>query len=178
MKRNLSVAAICAAMSIVPMSVSAVSTNYIPLGVPAINSSFKTYMDYRMVVNECSAQYKFIRAWGWSDYDGFMRCNGETDLGITDNYYMVALGSYYGTEIGTKYKVTTDTGHQFYCVLSECKDDADTNETHQYAGDNDIIEFLVDIDRLIGSVKEAGSANVYMPLNGSVMSIERIDFEN
>ena len=174
MKMKKILAAALAAIS--TTSASAMSVNYTSLGVPSIDSSFKTYMDYRTVTNTSSSQYKFIHSWGWSDYAGFMRCNSELDLGITDNYYLVALGSYYGTEIGTKYRVTTDTGKMFYCVLADCKDDAHTNATHQYAGNNDVVEFLVDSRKLLGSVKTMGSANVYMPLNGSIASIERIDF--
>lgn len=178
MNKKILVLAAAAAISTSINSVSAMSVSYTSLGVPDINSSFKTYMDYRAVSDTTSPQYKYIQTWGWSDYDGFMRCNGESDLGITDNYYLVALGSYYGTEIGTKYRITTDTDRTFYCVLADCKDDAHTNETHQYAMKNDVIEFLVDTNKLVGSVKTMGSANYYMPLNGSVSSIERIDFAN
>lgn len=105
-----------------------------------------------------------------------MRANGERDLGISDDYYLIALGSYYGTEIGTKYKITTDTGNVFYGVLCDQKDDSHTNSTHQYAYNNDVVEFIVDTRCLRNDVRKMGSANVYMPLNGSITSIERIDF--
>ncbi|MDO5397818.1 MAG: hypothetical protein Q4G33_07790 [bacterium] len=152
------------------------AVTYTSLGVPFINSSFKTYMDYRTITDKSSPQYRYVHTWGWSDYDGFMRADGEKDLGISDNYYMIALGSYYGTEIGTKYKITTDTGNIFYGVLCDQKDDDHTNATHQYAANNNVVEFIVDTRRLNSDVKIMGSANVYMPLNGSVASIERIDF--
>lgn len=155
---------------------NAMTTTYTNLGVPNINSSFKTYMDYRTVTNTNSAQYKYIHKWGWSDNEGFMRCNGERDLGIEDDYYMIALGSYYGTIIGTKYKITTDTGNVFYGVLADCKDDRHTNSTKQYARNKDVVEFIVNTDKLNSDVKLYGSANVYMPLNGSIYSIERINF--
>ena len=133
-------------------------------------------MDYRCITNKNSAQYKFIKAWGWSDSNGFMRANGERDLGIKDDYYLIALGSYYGTTIGTKYKITTDTGNVFYGVLADCKDDSHTNNTHQYSYNNDVVEFIVDTKKLNKTVKVMGSANVYMPLNGRIASIERINF--
>ena len=38
------------------------------------------------------------------------------------------------------------------------------------------IEFLVDTRYLNKTVRRMGSANVYMPLNGSITKIERIDF--
>ena len=146
------------------------------LGVPSINSSFKTYMDYRTITNKLSPQYSYIKTWGWSDTNGFMRASGERDLGITDDYYMIALGSYYGSKIGTKYKITTDTGNVFYGVLCDQKDNTHTNSTHQYASNNDVVEFIVDTRKLLSTVKIMGSANVYMPLNGSIAAVEKIDF--
>lgn len=150
---------------------------YTSLGVPNINSSFKSWMSYKAVTNRNSAQYKFIRAWGWVDSEGFMRCSGERDLGIDQDYYLIALGSYYGTEIGTKYKITLDTGRVFYGALADCKDNRHTNSTNQYVSHNgNVVEFLVDSSKLNKEVRRMGSANVYMPLNGSVAKIERIDF--
>lgn len=152
------------------------TVRYTSLGVPNINSSFKTWMSYRAVTNKRSPQYKFIHTYGWVDSEGFMRCTGERDLGIEQDYYLVALGSYYGTNIGTKYRITLDTGNVFYGVLADCKADKHTNSTNQYARNKDIVEFLVDAKSLNKNVKRMGSANVYMPLNGSVVKVERIDF--
>lgn len=150
---------------------------YTSLGVPNINSSFKTYMDYRAITNKNSAQYKFIHKWGWCDNQGFMRCGGERNLGIKDDYYLIALGSYYGTEIGTKYRITTNTGKVFYGALADCKSNRHTDSTNQYVPSNkNVVEFVVDTRKLNKNVKYHGSANVYMPLNGSVVKIERIDF--
>ena len=61
-------------------SVSVSADEYIELSTPNIDSSFKTYMDYRTITSQSSDQYKYIDRWGWSDYDGFMRCDGERDL--------------------------------------------------------------------------------------------------
>lgn len=162
------------------------AVSYTPLGVPNINSSFKTWMDYKAITNRKSPQYRLLRNWGWIDYEGFIRFNGERNLGITDDYYAIALGSYYGSKIGTKYRITLSTGKVFYGVLADQKADIHTNSTHQYAGNNDVVEFLVNTsysselpggsNLLNSKVRSAGSANVYMPLNGSVTQIERIDF--
>lgn len=153
--------------------------SYISMGVPTnVDTSFKTYMDYRAVTDTTSNQYKYIREFGWSDNEGFMRANGDSEFGIEEDYYLIALGSYYGTEIGTKYRITTDTGNVFYGVLADAKDDKHTNSTNQYAGNNDVVEFLVDTRYLNKTVKRRGSANVYMPLNGKIAKIERIDFVN
>lgn len=172
-----------------------ISVRYESMGVPTINSSFKAYEDYGCISDSASSQYNYLRNWCWVDYEGFVRANGEPDLGITDNYYCVAMGSYYGTEIGTKYRVTTDTGNVIYCVLTDQKANCDTNGTNQYGTNcNDVLEFIVntypytDTNRkqylcnsefylLNPTVQLYGSANVYMPLNGNIVSIERIIFE-
>lgn len=158
-------------------SVNAMTVQYTELGVPNINSSWKTWMDYRAITNKASAQYKLIHNWGWHDHQGFMRVDGERDLGINDDYYMIALGSYYGSTMGTKYRITTDTGNVFYGILSDAKAYPEVNSTNQYGLRNkDIIECLVYTPMLNREVKLWGTANVYMPLNGSITKIERIDF--
>lgn len=150
---------------------------YTSLGVPNINSSWKTWMSWKCIESGYTPQGRFLSAWGWADEEGFMRAAGERDLGIEDDYYLVALGSYYGSTIGTKYRITLDTGRVFYAVLGDQKADCDTNWTHQYSpGNNDVVEFIVDVPTLNPNVKEYGTANVFMPLNGSVASVERIDF--
>ena len=177
MKNLLTVIIVVVIISVVGCGCYASSVMYQSLGVPGIQSSFKTWMPYNAVTNRNSPQYKLIHTWGWSDGSGFMRVNGERDLGINDDYYMIALGSYYGTTIGTKYRITTDTGNVFYGILSDCKSDRHTNYTHQYCPNNsNVVEFIVDVSRLNKNVKRMGNANVYPPLNGSIIKIEKISF--
>jgi hypothetical protein len=190
------IAAIVALGVTLGAAANAMTVTYTALGVPNINSSFKSYMDYGCITSKSSPQYKYLTDWCWVDYDGFVRCDGENDLGVTSDYYAVAMGSYYGTEIGTKYRVATDTGNVFYCVLVDCKANCNTNGTNQYGTDNnDILEFIVNTyvptekngklqlhnstnpDAILdGYVQQAGSANVYMPLNGRIASVEKISF--
>ena len=179
MKKHIKTLAV-AVLLIFGMSVTAsaaLKAEYTSLGVPTgVDTSFKTYMDWRCVTNKASDQYKVIQRWGWRDENGFMRASGERDLGIEGDYYLIALGSYYGTTMGTKYRITTDTGNIFYGILADAKADKHTNSTNQYAGNKDIVEFLVDTRYLRKDVKRMGSANVYKPLNGKIAKIERIDF--
>lgn len=152
------------------------SVIFTDLGVPTdIDTSFKTYMDWRTVTDKSSSQYKLVNTYGWHDDDGFMRVTSERDLGITQDYYMIALGSYYGTTIGTKYRITTTEGNVFYGILSDCKADKHTNSTHQYARNKDVVEFLVDTRYLNADVKHRGSADILKPLSGAIAKIERID---
>ena len=174
--KKLKILIVAAILLMIPLNASALHAEYTQMGVPNVNSSFKTWMDWRKVTNTRSAQYKFIRRWGWCDDQGFMRCDGERDLGIPEDYYLIALGSYYGTTIGTKYKITTDTGNVFFGVLADCKADIHTNSTNQYAGHKDVVEFLVDTRALNRNVRRMGNANYYEPLKGKIAKIERLDF--
>ena len=157
--------------------VTMLKVKYTSLGVPNLNTSFKSYMDYRCITDSRSSQYKFIRQWAWVDEQGFMKCSGERDLGINDDYYLIALGSYYGTQIGTKYRITLDNSRIIYGVLADCKADVHTNSTNQYIPHNkNIVEFVVDVSRLNKDVKYHGNANVYELLNGVITKIEKIEF--
>lgn len=150
---------------------------YTPLKVPQIDCSFKTWMSYKAVTNKQSPQYKLINTYGWSDAEGFMRADAEKEFGVNDDYYLIALGSFYGTEIGTKYRITLDTGKVFYGVLADCKADRHTDIINQYVPTNgNVVEFLVDTSKLNKLVRKMGNANVYAPLNGNVCKIEKMDF--
>ena len=148
---------------------------YVSMDVPYIDSSWKSYMDYRTITNTASDQYKFIHNNAYSDKNGFMRSKADPEIG--QDYYLVALGSFYGTKIGTKYRITTDKGNVFYAVLGDCKADRHTNSTHQYTtvGNYNIVEFLVDSRNLMHEVKYHGTANRYEPLSGKIIKIERIE---
>lgn len=178
MKKTIKLLTVAATLIFgVATSASAAITEYTDMGVPTgINTSFKTYMDWRCITSTSSPQYKLVRQWGWADNEGFMRADGERDLGVEDDYYMIALGSYYGTTIGNKYRITTDTGNVFYGILADQKADRHTNRTHQYARNNDVVEFLVDTRYLNRSVRRMGSANVHTPLNGNIAKIELMNF--
>lgn len=153
------------------------TTTYIFLEVPNIDSTFKAYMDYRKITDKTSDQYRFVSENSHIDTEGFLRYTASLDYGIEEDCYLIALGSYYGTDIGTTYKITTDTGNIFYGVLGDCKDDVHTDNNNQYTivGTHNIVEFIVDTDTLNKDVKYHGSANWYEPLRGNIICIERID---
>lgn len=180
MKKKLIMLGLIICSLFTTVSAKAVEITYTNMGVPNIQSYFKTWMDYRCITDKSSPQYKLVNNidnnWIYTDSEGFLRATGETDLGIPEDYYVIALGSYYGTNITNKYKITTNTGNVFYGILGDQKADCHTNSTNQYAQMNDVVEFIVDTRKLNKDVKRMGSANVYMPLNGNIAKIKRIDF--
>lgn len=139
--------------------------NKIPMEVPNINSSFKAYMSYKTITNKSSNQWK-LQQTAYTDGLG-LRKVGE--------YYCVALGSYYGTEIGTKYIIKLDTGVQFGAILSDCKMDIHTDSTNRYVPQNgNVVEFLVDTNKLDPGVKRLGTVSFYDKFKGNIVSIEKI----
>lgn len=150
--------------------------SYISRDVPKHNSSFKTYMDAN-ALSKSSTQYKFIKKWGYIDSNGFYRCKAEADFGVTSDYYIVAMGSYYTRTVGDKFRITTDTGNVFYVTIGDFKADIHTNSKHQYTVMNkDIVECIVNTKTLLPEVRRMGTCNVFMPLNGSIVKIEKMNF--
>ena len=67
------------------------------------------------------------------DENGFLR---------TNNDYIVALGTYFGEELGSRYLVTLEDGTTFTAILADVKSDAHTDSSHRYTvADSSIIEF-------------------------------------
>lgn len=133
--------------------------------VPDVASNFKAYMDYRCITATGSPQYKLQHDGNAiTNSEGFRLYNGE---------YMVAMGSYYSTEIGTRFRITLDSGKQFYAVLGDQKSDAHTDPLHQHRNGN-IVEFIVDQSAIPSICSQMGDMS-YAPeaeLQGKIQSIE------
>lgn len=125
---------------------------------------FKCFMDYRTITDTSSAQYE-LQAEAWTDSNGLRRI---------DEFYCVALGSAYGTEIGTKYEITLSTGESFLAILGDQKADRDTVEDHTRDRNGAIVEFIVDADALPEVVRRSGSVGSIDKFNGEVKEIRRI----
>lgn len=121
----------------------------------------KTYMDYKAVTDTSSVQYALLNNKKAETKDGFR---------MYDGYYCVALGSYYGTAIGTKFYITLSNGRTLRCILGDQKSDRHTDKNHMFAVNNkDIVEFIVDDIQLPG-----GDVSAVDGFEGSIVSIKRI----
>ena len=133
-------------------------------GLPDVSGECKTYAYYTAVTATESPQYKLLNG---------PDCYTDTKTGIrmVDDCYCIALGSYYGSTIGTKYKIRLSSGQSFNAILCDQKSNRHTDDNHQYAAKNkDIIEFYVQGGYIPSSVN--GSYNSIF--NGSVVSIEQL----
>ena len=131
--------------------------------VPSEISNFKSYMDYRMIT--CGAQLELQK-------QAYTDANGCRKVG---NYFCIALGSYYGSEIGAKYRIHLSDGTSFLGILADQKADKDTNTTNQYTIYNrDIIEFVVDTNCLPAAVQLSGSLSSLEKFEGKVVGIDKL----
>lgn len=138
------------------------------LDVPNVRSNFKAFMDYRCITSKTSMQWKLQHDGNaYTNEEGFRMYNGE---------YMVAVGSYYSQKIGTRLRVTLDTGKEIYCVVGDHKSDAHTDPMHQHRNGN-VVEFIVDqsvipsVCKKMGDMSHAPNANI----EGKVVSIEKLE---
>lgn len=140
-------------------------SRYISMGLPEdADGSFKTYMDYRTITDKSSRQWN-LQQLAYTDEDGFRRFN--------DNY-LVAVGTYYADEVGKEFFITLDSGVTFYAMVGDIKQDIHTDPNNQYIECNgNIIEFIVDVDRLDPLSKKFGDvSNSGLP--GAVVKIEEV----
>ena len=125
---------------------------------------FKSYTDYKKI-SKTSAQWK-LQEQAYTDENGLRKIG---------DCYLVALGSYYGTELGQKYSVTLSNGSSFYVILCDCKMDKHTDETHRYTVKNNcVIEFYVDSSKLPKKVKTMGNIGAIEFFNGTIENIEKV----
>lgn len=112
-------------------------------------SSFKSYMDYRAITNRDSKAYKLLSESTTDD-------NGLRKI---DDYYCVAMGTYFGN-VGDLLYVETDEGAHWNVILVDIKSDEHTDSTHTYTLSNGcMIEFIVDTSKLPVSIKRSGTVN-------------------
>ena len=142
--------------------------------LPNLDTSFKTYMDYRYITDTDSMQYK-LQQNSWTDEDGLRRL-GEA--------YMVAMGTYYADECGKTFEITFDTGEKILVVVGDIKADCHTDKTNRYSPvyDNNgnfisanVLEFIVDTKAMSRHTKRLGTVEYCGNLQGNIVSIVAIE---
>ncbi len=126
---------------------------------------FKCYMDYRAITDTGSPQYQ-LQLEAWTDDTGIRR------VGC---FYCVALGSAFGSEIGTHYIVTLSTGKRIPVILADQKADIHTtpDNTRDYSGA--VVEFVVDTPELPEVVRHTGDVSTIPLFGGEVKEIRRLE---
>ena len=140
------------------------------MALPIGDCSNMMYMDYRTLTNTASAQYE-LQQYAWTDSQGFRRYG---------NYYIVAMGTYYGY-VGDTFRITTDRGNCYDVILGDCKGNDAVGYDGYYswyhvAGDYrlNVVEFIVDTYCLDGYALTMGDCGVLDNIGGNVIKIEKI----
>lgn len=137
--------------------------------VPSVNTHVKLYTDYRFYNIWYTPHYRLQQV-SWTDEQGCRRFNDD---------YIVALGSYYSTDIGDRFEVTLDTGRVFTVILGDGKWDIDCDERNMYtpcasydglpAGN--LLEFIIDDTMVSNGVISYGSLDYYENFKGNVVKM-------
>lgn len=143
----------------------------IPQGceLPNISTNIKLFTDYRYYDLWYTPHYR-LQQEAWTDELGFRRFNED---------YIVALGSYYSTNIGDRFEVTLDTGTVFTVILGDGKWDADCDPLCMYTPcidydgclSGNLLEFIVDDQVLDKEVYEYGSLDMLQQFKGSIIKM-------
>jgi len=110
---------------------------------------FKCYEDYRCITDTGSPQHRLLQG-SYTDEEGLRK---------VDSRYCIALGSAYGTEIGTKYDIILENGNVLNCILADQKADRDTVDGHTRDRHGAVVEFIVDTPYLDAAVTQMGDVS-------------------
>ena len=111
------------------------------------NNIIKSYMDYGC-----------IKTWKQHDLQQ-IAYTGQYGIRQVNGRYCIAVGSYFTTEIGTYIDLVLENGEIIPCILSDCKDDEDTDINNIITHDGSLAEFVVDTDFLSKTVKYTGDVS-------------------
>lgn len=162
-------------LSSILMTATIFSTvTYIDYEVPKnIDTSFKTYMDYRTITNESSMQYE-LQQMATTDELGFRKIGDD---------YMVAMGTYYSKTCGKRFEVVLDSGTQFNLIVSDIKNPSQTDINNMYHPSirhnevkANVLEFIIDSDVMDSEILNAGDVSK-LSLEGQIISIREIKLE-
>lgn len=136
-----------------------------PYSIPNVDTSFKSWMPYTAITNRASAAYKQQKL-AYTDENGMRKIGDD---------YCAAMGTFYSTTIGERFKVTMSTGRTFTIIISDIKSDRHTDSTHRYtARNNCMMEFLIDRTQLNPAVRRSGSVGSLELFSGQFVKIEKI----
>lgn len=148
--------------------------NLIEMTIPDYDTSFKSYMSYKCITDKSSNQYK-LQQKAYTD-----------DMGLrkVDDYYLVAMGTYYSDTIGDKFRITLEGDKTFNVMIGDIKADIHTDKNNMYSAvynsngkfiSANVLEFIVDTNKIDKSVRRLGSVNAYDDFKGNIIKIERIE---
>lgn len=108
----------------------------------------KSYMPYTAITSRSSKQYKLQQ----------QAYTGNYGIRMINNRYLVAIGSFYTTEIGVYFDLVLENGTVIPCILGDAKADQHTDSTHRYTKhDGSVAEFIIDSSAISSMVRRMGN---------------------
>lgn len=135
--------------------------------IDGMDTSIKTWMDYRAITDTSSPQWQLQQ-------DAYTDENGLRKVG---DYYCIAFGTGVSNGIGSKFKVTFDNGNEIVVIVADHKADRHTDKTNTYMNINNkanIMEFIVDSNKLDNTAKVMGDVNYISGFEGQIIYIEEV----
>lgn len=138
--------------------------------LPTLPTNIKSCTDYRCYGLWYTPHYRLQQA-SRTDENGLRRFNDD---------YIVAMGAFYTTSIGDRFKVTLDSGNVFTVILGDGKAPIDCDKTNMYApcfnyeGElcANVLEFIIDSDVMPKSVYSYGSIDCLDKFKGNIIKME------
>ena len=115
------------------------------------HNGMKTYMSYRAITDKTSKQYKLQQEVAYTDELGFRK---------VDNRYCVAIGTAFNASVGQYFDAELENGTIIECIVSDIKDDRDTDKSNVFTSQGCCLEFIVDTKKLDGIIKTVGNCSV------------------
>ena len=111
-------------------------------------TGFKSFMDFKTITDKTTKQYELQNTYAYT---------GNYGIRMANNRYCIALGTYYGAEIGQYVDLVLDNDVTIHCILADIKDDKHTDSNNIVTLHNGCAtEFIIDGDMLLDSVKIYG----------------------
>lgn len=144
--------------------------------IPPGNTDWYALEPYTAIDNERSSQYALQQM-----------CSTGLSTGIRiyedsegELYYCAALGSAYGRDIGDAWEVTLDNGESFRIIYADYKDDGKTEffghpcRNARKKPCTNVIEFIVDWEKLPSEVRERGSMSKLDWCDGNIIEMKHL----
>lgn len=143
-----------------------IQPNITEYSVPQNQSGFKSWMPYT-ALSRSSPNYRMLIDYGHVDENG---------LWMIQDYYCVAMGSYYSKKLGDMFEATLSNGNKIKLITVDHKADIHTDPTHRITkANNCMTEFIVDRANLNGNIKSSGSVGSLSQFSGTYINITKIN---
>jgi hypothetical protein len=95
---------------------------------------------------------------------------------MVNNRFCVAIGSYFGTQIGQYFDLVLANGTVIPCIMGDLKANQDTDRQHIFSRNGCCSEFLIDKSALVRSVKNSGNvSSATSEWNSTVIAVRIYD---